>query len=76
MNQQPKVSMFSKSPYPGMKDFQTPNANEARFDLPPLNFEMKSNHRNTSLGPKLANYAERGELWVVKDLPDSHIYNH
>lgn len=38
--------------------------------------EVSTAHRNSKAAPKIGKYAQRQELWQVKDLPDSNYYNH
>lgn len=66
--------VFETSPFPGQSGFEPAHANDRRFDLPPVRFEMQSRHRDTSHGPLIEKYAKRTELWKVIDLPDSQIY--
>jgi hypothetical protein len=67
---------FLENPFPGDGKFEPPHANEKRFDPPEINIEASGKHRNTSLGPIIGKYSNRKELWPIKDLPDSQIYNH
>ena len=62
---------FSQNPFPGDGRFEPPKAHEKQFDLPPVNIEMISKYRNTSVAPRLKSYSQRKELWPVQDLPDS-----
>ena len=63
------------NPFPGNKGFEPPHVHERRFDLPPINFELRSNFRNTQNAPKIKNYAKRNELWKVSEVPESLVYD-
>ena len=43
---------MTKSPFPGDARFAAPNAHEGRFDLPPLNLEVRSQNMRVVGGAK------------------------
>lgn len=72
-----KVNCFEKNPFPGQEGFFNGSAHERRFDLPDLDFEVRSVYRNSKNGPELKNYAKRKLHWKEEsDLPDQNYYSH
>ena len=45
--------IMTKSPYPGDERFAVPNAHEERFDLPPLNLDVRAQNKRVVGIPRL-----------------------